>query len=512
MGHSPTIILTADETMMSTYRGGMFLGFSTCAPQGILPDWLFFYAFAPPVKREKGRAVYSDLGLRTLEASFIRDGFSEEEVAVVHPLDFKKMIGDETRIVAIGAHDPLGINPPTSTFVDIARTGPPYNRIKFLELMKNPLLSDATTIVGGKGAWQVSDPAVMEKLRIDHIHMGMGEISMPRACRQILDGEDVPSIIQGEDVPVDRIPNILRPTIHGLVEISRGCGRGCAFCTPGSLRVVHKPVDHIVRDVEVNVRAGCTTALLHSEDMLRYGSRTIAADPEKVVSLVDRVVAIEGVESFACSHIALATAYHHPELVDQISERVLALPKTSWIGSQTGIETGSPRLMEQHMQGKSLPAKPNVWHDIVVESLSHLSDSGWVLACTMVVGLPGETEEDVLMTQELVDELKDLRVFLVPMNFVAMGDSGLSLAESFTVEKMTPAHWALLGSCIEHDVRLARGLRDAVYTGSWPLRVLGRYVSEKLIRGGEEFARSLKGGTSPPEYSSSTKSYLIPDL
>ncbi len=276
--------------------------------------------------------------------------------------------------------------------------------------------------------------------------------------------------------------------------------------------MVHKPVDHIVRDIEVNVRAGGTTALLHSEDVLRYGSKTIAADPEKVMRLVDRVVAIEGVESFACSHIALATAYHHPELVDQVSEKVLALPESLWIGSQTGIETGSPRLMERHMRGKSLPSKPDTWHDIVVGSISHLSDSGWVLACTMVVGLPGETEEDVLMTHELVDELKDLRVFLVPMNFVAMGNSGLSLAESFTVEKMTPAHWALLGSCIEHDVRLARGLRDAVYTGSWPLRMLGRYVSERLIKGGEEFARGLKGGTSPPDYSSSTKNYLIPDI
>ena len=47
-GTLSTIILTADETMMSTYRGGMFLGFSTCALRGILPDWLFFYAFAPP--------------------------------------------------------------------------------------------------------------------------------------------------------------------------------------------------------------------------------------------------------------------------------------------------------------------------------------------------------------------------------------------------------------------------------------------------------------------------------
>jgi hypothetical protein len=40
---APSIILTADDTMMSRYRGGIFLGFATCAPQGILPDWLFFF-------------------------------------------------------------------------------------------------------------------------------------------------------------------------------------------------------------------------------------------------------------------------------------------------------------------------------------------------------------------------------------------------------------------------------------------------------------------------------------
>ncbi len=57
MEKSPTIILTADETMMSKYRGGIFLGFSTCSPRGIMPDWLYFAAFAPPVPRENGRVV-----------------------------------------------------------------------------------------------------------------------------------------------------------------------------------------------------------------------------------------------------------------------------------------------------------------------------------------------------------------------------------------------------------------------------------------------------------------------
>ena len=108
MKRSPALILTADETMMNRYRGGMFLGFSTCSPKGILPDWIYFNAFAPPVPRKDGRAVFSDYGLRILEASLIGDGFDMAEVAVIHPRDLDGMIGPDTRIVGIGAHDPLG--------------------------------------------------------------------------------------------------------------------------------------------------------------------------------------------------------------------------------------------------------------------------------------------------------------------------------------------------------------------------------------------------------------------
>jgi radical SAM superfamily enzyme YgiQ (UPF0313 family) len=512
MTRSPTIILTADETMMSNYRGGMFLGFSTCAPRGILPDWLFFMAFAPPVPRKKRRAVYADLGLRTLEAALLAYGFGEDEVAVLHPRDLRRVVGKETEIVAIGGHDLLGINPPTSTFVDIARTGPPYNRLKFLELMRNPALKKVTTIVGGKGAWQVANETFMDKLGIDHVHLGMGEISMPGACRAIIHGEEVPRIIQGKDVPVERIPAIRGASIHGLVEISRGCGRGCAFCTPGMLKVLHKPIDQIVGDVRVNVLAGNTAALLHSEDTLRYGSKTLHAEPEKVMELFSRVAAVRGVTGVACSHIALATAYHHPDLIDRLSEFLMSLPEQRFIGAQTGIETASARLMQQYMHGKPLPAKPEEWRDLVVESVGHLSDNNWVLACTMVVGLPGETEDDVLQTLDLVDDLKGMSVFLVPMNFVAMGDSTLSREESFTVEKMTPAHWRLVGACMEHDVRLARMMRDSIIAGNPLIKRLGYYTSDRLIGNAEEFAGKIRDGNPPRDYAACKENFLVPEF
>jgi radical SAM superfamily enzyme YgiQ (UPF0313 family) len=511
MKRSPTIILTADETMMSRYRGGMFLGFSTCSPKGILPDWLYFAAFAPPVQRSNGRAVTADFGLRIVESSLHKAGFSEEEVAIVHPRDMKKMIGPDTKIVALTAHDPLGINPPTSTFVDMVRTGPPYNRIKFLELMKTLSRMNVKVVVGGKGAWQVADPVIMDKLGIDYVHLGEGEISVPRMFSSIINGEDLPRVVTGEDVPVEIIPKIIGPTTHGLVEISRGCCRGCAFCTPGMWRIRHKPVEQILEDVKTNTRGGNHAIILHSEDVLLYGARGINPENEKVLDLVSRVAALDGVGSMSFSHIALATAYHNRKLVEDISEILSSAPNQRFNCAQTGVETGSPGLMEMHMKGKVLPAKPEKWPEIVVDSLGLLHDNNWALACTLISGLPGETEDDVMKTLELMDEIKQFRMFYVPMNFVSMGPSFLSEEKSFTVDKMTPSHWMLVGECIEHDVKLAKQLSPQFIERQPFIRMLSSYAMNKFITGAERSAKKMKNGNPPQDYTSSAI-YLNPQI
>lgn len=505
------IILTADETMMSRYRGGMFLGFSTCSPRGIMPDWVYFAAFAPPVQRENGRAVYSDYGLRILEASLLEDGFDRAEVAVIHPRDLNWMVGPDTRIVGIGAHDPLGINPPTSTFVDMVRTGPPYNRVKFLELLKNLAKMNINVVVGGKGAWQVADPVIMDKLGINYVHLGEGEISVPRMFKSIINGEDVPKVVTGEDVPVEKIPKIRGPTTHGLVEISRGCCRGCAFCTPSTWRIRHKHISQILEDVKINLKAGNSSPILHSEDVMLYGAKGINPDSEKVLDLVSQVAALSRISSMPFSHIALATAYHNRKLVEDISGIFSSLPDQLFNCAQIGIETGSPRLMEMYMKGKALPAKPEKWPELVVDSLGFLNDNNWACACTLISGLPGEREDDVMRTLELMDELKRFRMFYVPMNFVSMGTSFLSEEKSFTVDKMTPAHWMLVGECVEHDVKLAKQLSHYFIERQPLIRMLSGYAMNKFIKGAEICARRMKDGYPPQDYTSST-SYLNPQI
>ncbi len=508
---TPKIVLTADETMMSKYRWGIFVGFSTCMPQGIIPDWFYFNVWSPPVPRENGRAVYADFGLRVIEAS-LAAVFGEDEVAVVHPRDLERMAGSRTEIIGVSGHDFLGINPPTSEFVDMLNTGPPYNRVKFFELMKKPVMKEKIVVAGGKAAWQLADEVIMDKLNIDYVHLGEGELTVPEMFKSILEGEKLPSrIINGKEPKVDEIPAIQGATIHGLVEIARGCGRGCSFCTPGMQRLRFKSVEHIARDVKTNVEAGQRSICLHSEDVLRYGAKGIAPDDERVLELFRRVASVEGIKSIGASHVALATVYHNPGLLKAVSELCYAMLDQDWLGAQTGIETGSPRLIAKHMRGKALPSPAEKWQEIVVQAFGILDDNNWFNAATMINGLPGETVDDVIKSIELVEDLKGTLSLIVPMNFVSMRGSALDSEESFTMAKMTPEHWQLMGECIDHDLKvvpeLMREYKNTNGIKSWLLSA----TAERMANALNKYVNAMKRGEPPTERREVSK-WLNPDI
>ncbi len=477
------IVLTADETMMSKYRGGMFVGFASCMPQGILPDWFYFHVWAPPVQRAALRALYSDFGLRIVEASLAKE-FGEDEVAIVHPHDLNRAVGDRTEIIAVGGHDYLGINPPTSEIVDLIDRGPPYNRLKFFELMKKPCMQEKIVVAGGKAAWQLADEATMDKLNIDYVLLGEAEITIPEMFKSILNGESLPRIVTGVSPRLEDIPNILGGTIHGLVEIGRGCGRGCSFCTPNMLNFMCKPIDHVERDVRTNAEAGQSSILLHSEDVLRYGATNMLPDKERVLKLFNRVIAIEGVDNIGTSHIALASAYHDPELISELAETCRAKLDQDWIGAQTGLETGSERLLGRYMRNKALPSSTEQWHEISTQAFGILDDNNWVCAATMINGLPGETADDVIKSVELVQELKSIakKSLIIPMNYVAMRGPSLDCNETFTVRNMLPEHWQLLGECLDHDLNVfPQLLRRFDKQGSGPIKSSLLQISAKRI-------------------------------
>ena len=99
-----------------------------------------------------------------------------------------------------------------------------------------------------------------------------------------------------------------------------------------------------------------------------------------------------------------------------------------------------------------------------------MHDNKMVPACTLIVGLPDEKEEDVIKTLDLVADLKDMRSLIVPLFFVPLGK--LKTEDWFTNTQLNKLHKQLLIQCAEHDFRWVDNLLDWTFSGKWYSRIM----------------------------------------
>jgi radical SAM superfamily enzyme YgiQ (UPF0313 family) len=484
------VVLTADRTLMSEYRGGIFLGFSACVPKGLIPDWLYFSMFCPSVPvNEDGSVKYAPCGTRKIEAALLDHGFKREDVIVAHPQHLHKVVGSRTKVIGITENDPLGMGPATSTFTQLFN-GEAYMNIKFRELLSHPAIKKyrPKIIVGGPGAWQLENKEVLSKMEIDCVVVGEGEKVVGPLFKRALDGEPLPEVVHGNVAETEEISLIKEATIDGIVEIARGCGRGCDFCVPTLQRYRCLPIKDILKEVEVNLRAG-KRPLLHAEDVLRYKAKGLEVNGEAVVELFKTVRSYPGVKAVGMSHFALSSIASAPDVVEEISNILGAGEDGGWLSGQTGLETGSPRLIEKNMKGKCKPFEPEDWPQVVIDAFEVMSRNCWVPCATLIIGLPGETEKDVDLTIDLIEELKSFKSLIVPLFLVSMG--GLKgKTESFNVEEMTPKQSELFLKCWEHNINWGQNLLQEYFLTKsgikgYGLRFLFSYgtkQAKKLIR------------------------------
>jgi radical SAM superfamily enzyme YgiQ (UPF0313 family) len=493
MGHR--IVLTADRTLMSDYNGSMFIGFAACFPR-VLPKQLYTRLFCPSQTGRERRAVYAPVGLRKIEAALIRSGIPAEDIAVCRPDRLAKMVDSDTKVVGVTSFDPMGVGPASSTFSSLL-SKETYSKYFFRSLMEElrTRAANAPIIVGGPGVWQLTNDEARKQFGISCLVEGEGELIAPPLFKDALEGKDLPSYVTGGPVPVDQIPMICAPTINGVVDISRGCGRGCEFCNPNMKTVRHIPLERIMEEVRTNVAAR-DKITLHAEDVLRYKAKSLRPDREAVVKLFEEV--LKRTENVGVSHIALSSALAEPALVEDISVISGAAEGRRHMYAQTGIETGSPELVSKHMKGKAKPFEPAEWPEVVRESFKLLADNNWIPCGTLVMGMPGERAEDVAMTLDLVRDLRQHKSLIVPLFFVPLGN--LKEDEFFRPAEMLPEHWMLLAECIEHDFHWVPMMMDELFSQnrlgaakSGAMKLAAWYMPRKL----RESLELMKAGKDP---------------
>ncbi|MDI3498486.1 radical SAM protein [Archaeoglobus sp.] len=442
------IILTADESLTSNYRNVPLLDFLGCAPYDKLPKWVFRILDTQLPERD-GLLLQAPYGLRKVESALLRDGFSREEVAVVHPRKIEMFINTDTRIVALYEMDPFGLGPVTMMFTN-GGEWQSYTKVKFLELVnrinrlrvKNGF--DFKLVVGGPGAWQIDFwKDERERLKIDHVVIGEIDHIAGEIFRKIENGEAEETIVVKSSPGIEEIPAIVAPTYKGIVEVTRGCGRGCRFCEPNLRTARHIPIEKIEEEIKVNISAGINRVWLHSEDIFLYqveDKKNFYPNANAVIELFS----MAGVytENVNPTHGSVSGALAIPGMIEEISSIVNASPR-HWIGIQVGLETASPELISKYMKNKARPFSPEEWPWVVLNGTYVFNKNYWFPAYTTILGLPDESEEDGIITAQLIVTMekelerklgKQAHFTVTPLAFIPLGL--LKDREFYRVEEM----------------------------------------------------------------------------
>lgn len=468
------VLLTADRTLMSNYHSNEFLGFGTCAPPNFIPEWLYSYLFFPPLQTSSGHPWTAPYGLRKTEAQLLKEGFKVDTVSPNHLGNSLK----DAKVLGIHAMDPFGLGPASTTLASFFKKEP-YLAKHFQALLKSPAIKKAKqnglkVIVGGPGAWQFRyREKSIKDLDIDCVLEGEGENVVGKLFKAAIEGQELPSYYEvgvGEVPSLEEIPDIVLPSINGLIEIGRGCCRGCQFCNVTLRPLRWYPIEKINRELNVNLSSGKVSgACLHSEDVMLYGSKNTIPNDEKLLALHELVM--KKVDGISWSHCSIAAVASAPKLFSRLSE--LILQKQTWWGVEVGIETGSPEVAKKIMPAKAHPFKAEDWHDVVVDGMGLMHDNKLVPACTLILGLPDEREEDIIKTMDLVDDLKGMRSLIVPLFFVPLGK--LKSEDWFTETRLSELHKQLLILCAEHDFYWVDNLLDWSFSGKWYSRIMKEF-------------------------------------
>lgn len=213
--------------------------------------------------------------------------------------------------------------------------------------------------------------------------------------------EDFSSLIEGlldrrpaEDDLDHAIPSAGGPA-SAFVTIMRGCNYSCTYCIVPYVRgrESYHPIDQVLGDVRERVAEGAREITLLGQTVNSYHRDGAKGRGTDFADLLEAVGAVDGVERirFMSPH----PHYMTPRVIDAMA----AVPEVCE-GLHLPVQSGSTRILREMLRNYS--------RDSYVELVARLRRAmpSMTLSTDLIVGFPGETEEDFRQTLSLVKELR----------------------------------------------------------------------------------------------------------
>lgn len=183
------------------------------------------------------------------------------------------------------------------------------------------------------------------------------------------------------------------PKNYAYLKIAEGCDRPCSFCAIPLMRGGHKstPIEHLITEAEKLAANGIKELILIAQDLTYYGLDLYKK--RALAELLRELVKVEGIEWIRL-HYAFPTGFPE-DVLDVINEE----PKVcNYI--DIPLQHISTKLLKSMRRGTTYE-KTNALLKKFREQVPQMA-----IRTTLIVGYPGETQEDFELLRDWVEEMR----------------------------------------------------------------------------------------------------------
>jgi tRNA-2-methylthio-N6-dimethylallyladenosine synthase len=187
-----------------------------------------------------------------------------------------------------------------------------------------------------------------------------------------------------------------KPQITAFVSIMQGCNMNCAYCIVPKTRGVERarPMEAIVEEIEGLAAKGTREVTLLGQIVNQYGIREFPFVDKKspFVQLLEKVHAIEGIERIRF------TSPHPIGFKDDLIKCYASMPKLCEY-LHFPMQSGSDRILKAMRRPYSIEKFRSIIDKI------RMVRPDMYISTDIIVGFPGETDEDFELTRKHFEEI-----------------------------------------------------------------------------------------------------------
>ena len=195
------------------------------------------------------------------------------------------------------------------------------------------------------------------------------------------------------DEPKVCVPKIRQdPCVH-VIQICEGCLGACTYCCTRFARghLNSYPIKDIVAEAKQAIEDGCVEIELTAQDTSAFGKDT----GEKLADLIREVASLDG-------DFKVRVGMMHPKNIGGDLEDLIDAFKMEKVYNfiHLPIQSGSDAVLKHMKRNHTVED----YKKIVYRFKEEIPDL--TLATDIIIGYPTETEEDFMMTADLIEEIK----------------------------------------------------------------------------------------------------------